>query len=144
MPWRYAMRSLCSKNKLHMKTIKTFLATIALVLLTLGLQAQSRMTDVQKEEAKAKYQAYRAKLELTDEQSTKVEAINTSFFESLATLRASGESKLSKYKQFKKLQSDKDKQMKDVLNDRQFKLYKAFQAEMKEDFKENRRENNKG
>jgi hypothetical protein len=115
---------------------------VALVALSPGLRAQSRMTEVQKEEAKAKYQAYRAKLELTEAQSTKVEAINMTFFEGLAALRASDEPKLSKYKQFKKLQSDKDKQMKDVLDERQFKLYKEFQAEMKEDFKENRRQNN--
>jgi len=56
-------------------------------------------------------------------------------------IRSSNEPKLSKYKQFKKLQSDKDKQMEDVLDDRQFKLYKEFQAEMKEDLRENRRQN---
>ena len=120
------------------------MTTVLLMVLSLGLHAQSRMTEAQKEEAKAKYQAYREKLQLTDEQSTKVEAVNMAFFEGLAPLRTSDESRLSKYRQFKKLQADKDKQMKEVLDDRQFKLYREFQAEMKEDFRENRKQNNKG
>ena len=124
-----------------MRTIKTLLITAVFTALSLGLHAQSRMTEAQKEEAKTKYQAYREKLELTDAQSTRVEAINSTFFEGLSVIRSSNEPKLSKYKQFKKLQSDKDKQMEDVLDDRQFKLYKEFQAEMKEDLRENRRQN---
>jgi hypothetical protein len=126
-----------------MRTFQKFMAMAALVVLSFSLQAQSRMTEEQKAEAKAKYEAYREKLALTDEQSIKVEAINTTFFEGIAGLRTSNETRVSKFKQYRKLQSDKDRQMKDVLDERQFRLYKEFQAEIKEDFKENRRENNK-
>jgi len=67
-----------------MRTIKTLLITAVFTALSLGLHAQSRMTEAQKEEAKTKYQAYREKLELTDAQSIRVEAINNTFFEGLS------------------------------------------------------------
>lgn len=122
-----------------MKKLMTFFAVIALAVVSTGVCAQSRMTEEQKAEAKAKYAAYREKLNLSDEQATKVEQINTTYFESLSQLRGSNDRKLAKYKRFKEIQSTKDSEMKKVLNADQFKVYKEFQAEMKEDFKENRR-----
>lgn len=124
-----------------MKTaVNVFLILIS-GFISSGVYAQSRMTEEQKAEAKAKYEEYRKRLNLNDEQSSQVEEINMTFFEGLAELRDSDESKLSKYKKFKKLQSDKDDQMEKVLDDEQFETYKAFQAEMKEEFRENYKKN---
>lgn len=123
-----------------MKRITTFFALV-ITLTTFGISAsaQSRMTEAQKDEMKKKYAAYREKLNLSPEQSTKVEKINTAFFEGLSDIKNSNERKLSKYKKFRGLQSTRDGQMKDVLNPDQYKLFKEFQEEMQEEFKENRR-----
>ena len=124
-----------------MKTMMKTLVMTILVAVSGSVCAQSRMTEEQKAEAKAKYEEYRKRLNLTDEQSEKVEEINLVFFEGLAELKNSDESRLSKYKKFKKLKSEKDGEMKKVLDDEQYKIYAEFQAEMKEEFMENRRKN---
>lgn len=112
---------------------------VALFLGSLSAQAQKKMTDEQIAEAKARFEAYREKLNLTDEQSEKVKTINENYFTELATLRDSDASRLSKYRQFKSMKSKKDKEMKAVLTKEQFKTYKEFQAEMKDEFMKNRR-----
>ena len=116
---------------------------IAVVLLFVTLtanqaSAQSKMTEEQKKEAKARYQEYKEKLNLTDDQSGKVDAINTTWFEGISALKNSDDSKLAKYKKLKSLNADRDKQMKAVLTKEQFKIYKQQQEERKEAFKQRR------
>jgi hypothetical protein len=122
-----------------MKNIMTLFAMIVLSIVSTNLSAQSKMTPEEKEELKAKFAAYKEKLNLSEDQSVKVEAINATYFEGLSQLKNSTERKMSKYKKFKALQSTRDQQMKEVLNEEQYKLYKEFQKEMREDLKENRR-----
>lgn len=124
-----------------MKNIMTFFAVIVLATISTSLSAQSKMTPEEKAELKAKFAAYKEKLNLSEDQSVKVEAINATYFEGLSQLKNSNERKMSKYKKFKALQSTRDQQMKGVLNEEQYTLYKEFQKEIKEDLKENRRSN---
>jgi Spy/CpxP family protein refolding chaperone len=115
--------------------------TVVLVLVTMAAihaSAQSKMTEEQKKEAKAKYQPYKEKLNLTDDQSKKVDAINTTWFEGIAELKNSAAPKMSKYKKLKSLNAERDKKMKEVLTKDQFKIYKEQQAEMKDEFKQRR------
>ena len=116
-------------------------ALLILVTMSYSLRAQSAMTEEQKQEAKAKYETYRKSLNLTEDQAKKTEAINLEFIDGLAQLKGSQERKMVRYRKFKSLQAKKDSQMKDVLDAEQFRKYKAFQAEMKEDFRENRKGN---
>ncbi len=115
-----------------------------LVLLMLLLVAaatgfsQSTLTDEQKKEFKEKQEAYKAKLNLTEDQATKMEAINMAYLEGLQALKASSGSKLSKYKKFKSLSNERDTQAKKVLTEEQYKLFKQQQKEMKEELKEQR------
>ena len=108
------------------------------ILLSATVSAQSKLTDEQTKEAKAKYEEYKQKLNLNEDQSKKVDAINTTYFEGIAELKSSKASKLSKYKKFKSLSSERDKQMKDVLTKDQYKTYKEQQDERKEEFKQRR------
>lgn len=120
---------------------RIFKITMVLVLVTLAAanaSAQSKMTEGQKKEAREKYQAYKEKLNLTEDQSTKVDAINTTWFEGIAALKNSDASKISKYKKFKSLSNEKDKKMKEVLTKDQFKIYKQQQAEIKSAYKQRR------
>jgi hypothetical protein len=121
--------------------IRIIKITVALVLITLvatNASAQSKMTEEQKQEIKAKYQANKEKLNLTEDQSKKVDAINSTWVEGIASLKNSDASKMSKYKKLKSLKEEKNKKMKEVLTKEQFKIYKEQQAEMKEEFKQRR------
>lgn len=115
--------------------------TCMLVLVTLvavNASAQSKMTEEQIKEVKAKYQANKEKLNLTPDQSKKVDAINTTWFEGVAQLKNSGGSKMERYKKFKSLNQERDSKMKEVLTKEQFKIYKQQKQEMKEEFKQRR------
>ncbi len=95
----------------------------------------------QKQEALEKYQANRAKLNLTEEQEQKVNTIDSAYLVSLEALRKESGSKLSKLRKFKDMTATKDKQMKAVLDKEQYKTYTAQQKEMKEAVKNKRRKN---
>jgi len=118
--------------------MKQFIHLSIALLITATVSAQSKLTDEQTNEAKAKYQEYKQQLNLNDDQSKKVDAINTTYFHGIAELKTSNASKLSKYKKFKSLNSERDKQMKDILTKDQYKTYKEQQQEMKDEFKQRR------
>jgi Ni/Co efflux regulator RcnB len=119
------------------KCIQVAVCCIFATILSAGVVAQS-MSDEQKNEAKARYQAYKEKLHLNEDQSKKVDAINTTYFEGISELKKSNASKLSKYKKFKSLNAERDKSMKEVLTKEQYKIYKEQQEERKEEFKHRR------
>jgi Spy/CpxP family protein refolding chaperone len=122
-----------------MKRITNIIVLLLLVTITAtNASAQSKMTDEQKKEAKARYQEYKEKLNLTDDQSKKVDAINTTWFEGISALKNAEDTKMAKYKKLKSLNADRDKQMKEVLTKDQFKIYKQQQEERKEAFKQRR------
>src|SRR5262245_45597274 len=122
-----------------MKRIINIVVVLLLTTITAShASAQSKMTEEQKQEARAKYKEYKEKLNLTEEQSKKVDAINTTWFEGIAALKNSNEPKMAKAKKFKSLNAQKDSQMKEILTKEQFKIYKQQQKEMKEEFKQRR------
>ncbi|KAA8478456.1 hypothetical protein BDE36_0234 [Arcticibacter tournemirensis] len=122
--------------------MKKLIPLIACMFLLSGmsLRAQTKMTDEQRQETLAKFEEFKTKLNLTDEQETKVKSINSEFFNGLSALKSSGESKMAKYKKFSALRSKRDAQMKETLNDDQYKEYKKFQSEMKENVRKKRKQ----
>jgi hypothetical protein len=120
------------------RMIKITMLLVLVTMATFSAVAQSKMTEEQKQEAKAKYQADKEKLNLTEDQSKKVDAINTTWFEGITELKNSGASKMAKYKKLKSLNGERDKKMKEVLTKEQFKIYKEQQAERKDEFKQRR------
>jgi uncharacterized protein (UPF0333 family) len=124
----------------QMKQTIFFATLLLLVTLSVNVAAQSRMTEQQKQESKARYEAYKTKLNLTEEQEPKVQDINANYFEALAGLKESNASRLDKFKTYRNLKSEKDKKMKQVLTKDQYKIYTEFQKEMKEEFMQNRKQ----
>lgn len=116
---------------------------IFILMMSIGftLKAQSRLTEEQKEALKERFQEYKSKLNLSADQAQKVRAIDSSYLTGLANVKRSSSGKLAKLKQFKSLNSEKDRQMKAVLNDEQFSQYEKFKEEMRQELKENRRNN---
>jgi hypothetical protein len=122
--------------------MKKFMVVILLSIAACsGLQAQnanSRLTEEQRRELKLKMDAYKDKLNLSEDQSAKVEAINLRFYENLLEIKAEDGSKLNRYKKFKQASRDKDKEMKQVLSAAQYKIYKEQQKEFKKEIKSRR------
>jgi Spy/CpxP family protein refolding chaperone len=122
-----------------MKKILNITALLVLLMVVASqVAAQSKMTEEQKNEAKAEYQAYKEKLNLTEEQSKKVDAINSDWLEGLAGIKNSNAGRMAKYRKYKALKSDRDKKMKEVLTRDQYKIYQQQQQEMKDEFQERR------
>jgi hypothetical protein len=122
-----------------MKKILNITALLVLLMVVASqVAAQSKITEEQKNEAKAKYQAYKEKLNLTEEQSKKVDAINSDWLEGLAGIKNSNAGRMAKYRKYKALKSDRDKKMKEVLTRDQYKIYQQQQQEMKDEFQERR------
>ena len=120
---------------------QTVLTALLLMATVMGLNAQqagSRLTEDQRTAWQSKMEAYKKRLNLTEQQSEKVEAINREYLEVLSSIKMGGGSKLSKYKKFKQANREKDKEMKEVLNDEQYKIYKQQQQEFKDEIKSRR------
>jgi hypothetical protein len=123
-----------------MKTLLRYVLLVTAVAFSGYVNAQSKLTEEQKKELQAKYEEYKAKLNLSEEQQEKVRAINTTYFEGLASLKESGGSRLSKLKTYRKMSDEKDRQMKTVLDAKQYETYKAMQKEMREEFRNRRKQ----
>lgn len=119
--------------------MKRLLILVCLLFLVIGVSAQSRLTEEQREEAIARYQEYLERLNLTEDQKPKVEEINMNFFEGLSNLKQSSGSRLDKYRTFKELSDKRDTEMKKVLTREQYAIYKENQQEQRQNFKERRR-----
>ena len=126
-----------------MKTLRIYLTIAVVGFLAINVSAQQRMSDEQKQEMRERYNQYRTELNLTKDQEIQVEDINRKFFEGLAQIRESSDRRLGKYQMYKNLQADRDRDMKVVLTNEQYKMYQEFQKEMREEFRENRRERNR-
>jgi Spy/CpxP family protein refolding chaperone len=120
---------------------KILMVTLLSIAVCSALQAQnanSKLTEEQRGELKLKMDAYKDRLNLNEDQSAKVEAINIRFYESLLEIKTEGGSKLSRYKKLKQVSRNKDKEMKEVLTAEQYKIYKEQQKEFKEEIKSRR------
>lgn len=120
---------------------KTLLAILLISAIGLAARAQSpgsKLSEEQKKELKAKMDAYRVQLNLSEEQETKVEAVNAEYIEELSKLKESNASRMKKYKSLKQANQNRDRKMKEILTADQYKIYKAQQQEMKEELKAHR------
>lgn len=122
-----------------MKTI--FLSTL-LTLMSFTVSGQD--TEFNREKAKAKIEEQVESLNLNDNQKTQFKEINEKYRLNLESIKNSNKARFAKFQDLKKLRKEKDEEMKLLLNDEQFKMYKEFQKQnknkMREEFK--KRNNN--
>lgn len=121
------------------KNIVKVLLVLAVSVLVNDTYAQSKSTNEQQKELTVKMERYRTELNLSDQQQEQMKAINRTYFEELATLKADEGAKLSKYKRFKAANEVRDQQVEKILDDKQFKRYKELQHEMRNEMKKNRK-----
>jgi Spy/CpxP family protein refolding chaperone len=120
---------------------KVIISTMFFAALTVSAHAQTgkpQFTEEQKKELKAKLDAYKEKLNFSDEQKSKVEEVNMEYMEALSKIKEDGGSRMSRYKKFKQANNNRDKKMKEILTKEQYKIYKEHQEEFKEELRARR------
>nr|WP_306670775.1 MULTISPECIES: Spy/CpxP family protein refolding chaperone [unclassified Endozoicomonas] len=106
-----------------------------LVFCTVGVKAASTEALMDMDEA---YGQLEQKLNLTDEQKPKVEAILKESRAVIKEIRASDENRLSKARALRKNRDETNKRLATVLNDQQMQTYRELRKEMRDRLKEYR------
>lgn len=117
------------------------LLLLTCILITTNLPAQQRQwTEEEKEAAIERHRSYQASLNLSEEQKPLVEETSAEYMTALADIKKSEASRLEKLRAFRKANAARDKKMKEILDKEQYDIYKKHQEEMKEEFRERRRD----
>lgn len=112
-----------------------WLVFVLLVFCTVGVKAASTEALMDMDEA---YGQLEQKLNLTDEQKPKVEAILKESRAVIKEIRASDENRLSKARALRKNRDETNKRLATVLNDQQMQTYRELRKEMRDRLKEYR------
>jgi hypothetical protein len=125
--------------------IKPFIAVLYFgILLTFSQTISAQETKKTSEEkAETLTELMKEKLMLDDNQYAKVYDINLKYIKKNAQLQSSSSRRLSKLKTLRTNQDVKDKELKNVLNSEQYKVYQQLKEKLKEELKENRKKQQK-
>lgn len=99
---------------------------------TSSIAQGNQLTQEQNEMMKTQIEIYFDKLELTDEQKPKFEAIIKRFALQFVQLKESNEGRLSKYKTYKTLSENRFEAMKAILSKSQFEDYLVLQKQVQQ------------
>jgi len=125
-----------------MKTSNKFLIIILIAtanLFTTGHStAQTSNMKDSTPEQRAQFQTtmMKSKLNLDSGQITKIQAINLKYAQKFQPILKSSDGKLSRFRQAKALQKQKDTELQAVFTKDQYKKYQDFEEEMKSKMKE--------
>lgn len=119
--------------------MKKYLYLLLIALLSCALvqaQAPEELKNTTPEQrAKVQTDLMKTKLQLNEEQTAKVGAINLKYAKQMEPVVKSGGGKLAKYRQAKKINEQKEAELKQVLTTEQFETYEAVKETMKEEMK---------
>jgi hypothetical protein len=132
------------KNKI-VQIKKAFLVALPLLfILTSQLVTAQNDSGIQDKtpEERAQFQTVlmKSKLGLDSQQVIQVQSINLKYALKNDQVFKSDAGKLTRFKQLKASQKEKDGELKKIFSAEQFKQYEAYQAEMKDKMKEKRRQ----
>ena len=127
------------------KTSKGVTVALTLLLMLAGQLAMAQNASATQDKTpqeRAKFQTtiMKSKLGLDSVQLNRVEAINLKYALKNEPVIKSGDSKLSKFKQLRSSQKEKDAELQKTFTAEQYKQYQASQQEMKARLKEKREE----
>jgi len=119
---------------------KVFIGVLLVFFCALTTKAQTarQLSDEQKKELKVKMEAYKAELNLSDDQQSKFEEINLQFAEELSKLKDDNGTKLNKYKKIKRISDERNRKMKELLSADQYKIFQSHQDDVKKQLKSRR------
>jgi len=130
--------------KTNFNRIIAVIMLVAAFSFSLGTVAQTNDTKARPEErAKNLTDQMQKKLSLTDAQYQSVYNINLKYAKENEQLKNNADSKLVKLKKLKSLQLNKSEELRVVLNKEQFGKYEEWMKDVKNEIKENYRNNAK-
>jgi len=111
-------------------------ATLGLLLIASAITASAQLDKLKnttpQERAKAQTLFMKSKLDLTEAQLPKVEALNLKYAEKLDPVIKGSAGPLVKMQEFRQANEDKEAEMKGILSPDQFQRYLAAKQEMRE------------
>lgn len=123
-----------------MKTLKHILILAIVMLIGTSTVAQSGdFTAEQKAQFEEQLASYLDELDLSEDQTEKFKEISRRYAGQMKSLKESDKSRLSKYKELKSIQKNKNEEMKTLLSEEQYQIYEKMQEEMKKKMKEKRK-----
>ncbi|MGB1295593.1 MAG: hypothetical protein ACPG6V_08935 [Flavobacteriales bacterium] len=123
-----------------MKTLKLVLSISLMFILSINVLAQEKeLSAEQKTKMEAQLNEYFSKLDLTEDQKPKFEEITKRYGQEMMDLKSGSQSRMEKYKAYKAVKSNKDKEMKALLSEKQYDVYTQAQKDMKKKMKEKRK-----
>ena len=99
----------------------------------------SQLSDDQRMLMKEEMMEYMSALDLSEDQRIEYQEITMKYGEQMKALRSSDKSKMSRFKEMKSIRKNKDEEMRNLLTDEQFEIYKEQQQEMQQKMKEKRK-----
>lgn len=95
----------------------------------------------QRKNLSGQFSEYSERLNLTEEQRPKFIEITQKYTGQLKALKDSSKSRFSKYRDYKKIVKNRNKEMKALLSSQQYEVYLEVQKEIQKKMKENRKKN---
>lgn len=114
------------------------LVCVVMLAGVLQLQAQSVedfKNTTPEQRAQIQTNLMKTKLQLSEEQTTKVAAINLKYARQMEPVIKGDGGKLAKYREVKKINEQKDAELKQVFTEEQYATYEKAKEQMKEEMK---------
>ena len=110
--------------------MKIILLSVFLIFISNTVSAQNLEFNI--ERAMSKIENHMESMKLNDDQKTQFKEINEKYRLKLEIIKNSDKTRFVKFQDLKKLRKEKDKEIKLILNEDQFKIYKTYQEQSKD------------
>lgn len=110
--------------------MKIILLSVFLIFISNTVSAQNLEFNI--ERAMSKIENHMESMKLNDDQKTQFKEINEKYRLKLESIKNSDKTRFVKFQDLKKLRKEKDKEIKLILNEDQFKIYKTYQEQSKD------------
>jgi len=110
--------------------MKIILLSVFLIFISNTVSAQNLEFNIEK--AMSKIENHMESMKLNDDQKTQFKEINEKYRLKLESIKNSDKTRFVKFQDLKKLRKEKDKEIKLILNEDQFKIYKTYQEQSKD------------
>ena len=110
--------------------MKIILLSVFLIFISNTVSVQNLEFNI--ERAMSKIENHMESMKLNDDQKTQFKEINEKYRLKLESIKNSDKTRFVKFQDLKKLRKEKDKEIKLILNEDQFKIYKTYQEQSKD------------
>ena len=110
--------------------MKIILLSVFLIFISNTVSSQNLEFNIEK--VMSKIENHMESMKLNDDQKTQFKEINEKYRLKLESIKNSDKTRFVKFQDLKKLRKEKDKEIKLILNEDQFKIYKTYQEQSKD------------